>query len=209
MRRSLLAAGAAALCLSTGLLTACSGGDGDTSDSGSGDAGGSDTQTVSADGVSFDVPAGYRTVGADDLTGEGADSEYGDMADSLGISVDQFRQALGSIDLFLASDEGSGDGFVDNINVIDQPVEVPEDTAVKAQFKQIGADVQEIRHPSSDLGEISDVEYTLEAGDTTVQGRGILVAVGDGLVNITVSASDRDVADDLGDRIVESLAEDS
>jgi hypothetical protein len=196
-------------------LAACSGSD-DSSDGGGAGGGagsgggGGDTSTVSSSGLSFDVPSNYSDVDTDDLKDNTDDgSRYDEVTESLGITTEQFEQYLETVDLFLFSDEESAGGFVDNINVIRQEGDLPDDATLEQQFAAIGAKVADVAHTDSDLGDIADLTYTLSVQDADVAGRAILVPTDGGVVSITVSAVGRDAADEIGDRIVDTLAEDS
>jgi hypothetical protein len=170
-----------------------------------GDADG-DTKTVNVDGLSFDAPASYRKIDGDDLTdGEGDNAALADLADRMGASTDQLTQMMRSVDLYLFSTDGADSGFVDNINVINQPGAVADDAEIKSSFDRIGATVQDIQHETTDAGEVAVLDYTLDVKNSTVQGRGMLVAVDGGVINITVSTTDVATSDDISDRIIDTL----
>jgi hypothetical protein len=207
--RGLVAAAALVL-----LATSCSGSDGD-GDAGDGEptaassSSGSDAETVASGGVTFEVPSGFSTVDADDIADdEDFEERYGDIVADLGVTTDQFRAQLSTVDVFLFDDGGPENGFLDNVNAIAQDGgTAPDDDEIQSAYGQMGAELGEIRHPDSPVGEVVDVDYTLPVQDTDVAGRAILVTTDDGVVTITVSTGEREAADALGDGILDSLAE--
>lgn len=209
MSRHLARVLAGSVLITVSLLTASCGGSDDaaptTAASSDSSAPAADTQTVSSSGFSFAVPSDFSEVAASDVNGD--DSTYADLADRLGVTTEQFDQAIKSVDLFLFSDDGPTDGFLDNINVIEQQGELPGDDELEAQFGQLGATGIEIEHTDTDAGEVADITYDLEVSGQQIAGRGILVSTDDGsVVTITVSAGERDTADEIGDQIVDTLA---
>ncbi len=201
LARVLAGCAAAAACL---LTASCGGSDDASPKPAAASSSAPDTRTVSSSGVSFDVPAGYSEVDASDVSGD--DATYADLAERLGVTTAEFGQAMKSVDLFLFSDEGPKDGFLDNINVIEQPGELPGDDVLKAQFGQLGATVNDIQRTDTDAGEVADIDYDLEVKGHQVAGRGVLLSTDDGnVVTITVSAGERDDASELGDQIVATL----
>jgi hypothetical protein len=199
--RTALAA-ASLICLP---LAGCSSGDGDRTSSD-----GADTKRVSAAGISFEVPGGWEELDAAEVAeGAGENATVGEIADSMGVTPDQFEQIMANVDLFLFSDEGAQHGFLDNINVLETPGRMPNDEQVKLQFMSLGADVHDVSHEQTELGDTTVVNYEMEYPDQPrVHGEAIFVdAGGEGPVGITVSAYDGDTADLLADRILDTLAE--
>jgi hypothetical protein len=203
-RRTALAAAAMA-CLP---LAGCSSGGADGSGQGEGSSGEVDTRRVSAVGISFEVPDGWEELDAAEVAeGAGENETIGDIADSLGVTPDQFEQMMASIDLFLFSDEGAKQGVLDNVNVLQIPGRMPNDEQLKLQFLQFGADVLDVSHEETDLGDTAVVVYEAEFSGVAVQGEGIYVDVGDGPVAVTVSASERETTDEISEGILDTLAE--
>jgi hypothetical protein len=180
----------------------------DEGSGGAGGAGGSDTRQVSAAGISFEVPEGWEELDSEELAeGTGENSQMAEAAESMGVTADQMEQVVSAMDLFLVSDEGPDQGFLDNVNVLRVPGRMPNDTQVKLQFMKLGADVSRISHERSDLGDTTVVVYELELLENTVQGEALFVDAGDGPVSVTVSASDRDTTDEISEGILDTLAE--
>jgi hypothetical protein len=190
-------------------LTGCSSGD-DSSEAGGGSSTGSDTKRVSAVGVSFEVPAGWQELEAKEVAeGAGENSKIGELADQMGLTPEQFEQTMASVDLMVVSDEGARAGFLDNVTVLQAAGHVPNDEQLKLQFLQIGADVHDISHERTELGDTTLLVYELEAADLHVQGEAVFVETDEGAVSLTVSATERDTADEIAGGIVDSLAKTS
>lgn len=180
----------------------------DSAGSAGGESSKGDTKTVSAAGLSFEVPSGYTTVDADDVAdGSKENAEVEEMAGRMGMSADQFIQTMSQVELYLMSDDRGTKGFVDNVNVVEQTGTLPEDAQIEQQFSQIGAEVSDVERVSTDAGEAVVLDYTFEIGKIAVTGRGILVETEPGtVVTTTVSATEAGVTADLGDRIVDTLS---
>jgi hypothetical protein len=192
---------AAVICLAP---AGCSSDDGSTA--GGGNTEQADTRRMSAAGISFEVPEGWEELDAAEVAeGAGENSTVGEIAESMGVTPDQFEQMMASIDLFLFSDEGAQHGFLDNVNVLQMPGRMPNDEQLKLQFLQFGADVRDVSHEETDLGDAAVVVYEAEFSGRAVQGEGIYVDVGEGPVSVTVSAFDRDTTEDVADRILDTL----
>jgi hypothetical protein len=193
---------AALVCLSSG----CSFDDG--SAGGDGSSGEADTKRVSAAGISFEVPEGWEELDAAEVAeGAGENSTIGELADSMGVTPDQFEQMMASIDLFLFSDEGAQQGFLDNVNVLKTPGRMPNDEQLKLQFLQFGADVRDVSHEETDAGDAAVVVYEAEFSGLRVQGEAVYVDAGQGLVGVTISASERDTVDEIADGVLDTLDE--
>lgn len=166
------------------------------------------SKRVSAVGVSFEVPEGWEELDAAELAdGAGDTPQMAEMADGMGITPDQLEQTVRMMDLFLVSGEGAQHGFLDNLNVLQVPGPVPNESQVKLSFLQLGAEIEDITHERTGLGDTIDVRYLFEIGDARVQGEAIFVEVDDKPVSVTISASDRDTTDEIADQVLDTLAE--
>ena len=187
-------------------LTGCSSGE-DSSEAG-GSSEGSETKRLSAVGVSFEVPAGWQELDAEEVAdGAGKSPKIGELADQMGLTAEQFGQTMASVDLMVVSDEGARAGFLDNITVLGAPGQLPNDEQLKLQFLQIGADVQDISHEQTELGDTTVLVYELDAADIHVEGEAVFVETGKSAVSLTVSATERDTTDEIAEGILDSLAE--
>ena len=199
---------AALICLTSAGCSADDGSSRGGTSSGGGTSSEADTRRVSAAGISFEAPEGWEELDAAEVAeGAGENSTVGEIADSMGVTPDQFEQMMASIDLFLFSDEGAQHGFLDNVNVLQIPGRMPNDEQLKLQFLQFGADVRDVSHQETELGDAAVVVYEAEFSGRAVQGEGIYVDVGDGPVAVTVSAFDRDTTAEVADQILDTLAE--
>ena len=169
----------------------------------------SDTKRVSAAGISFEVPAGWHEVDAEDVAeGAGKDTRMGDLVEQSGLSLDQFQKMMRRVDLMVVSDEGAQEGFVDNIGVLPIPGRLPSDKQLKrVMMRGGGLDVLDISHEQTEMGEATVVVYELEMPGRQLHDEAIVVDAVAGLVSVTVSASSRGTADDIGDQIIDTLAE--
>lgn len=165
---------------------------------------------VSVSGVTFEVPRGWKDLDAEEVAeGSGKTDVARDLSDRMGMTPEQFQQMLGSIDLFLFSDEGAHQGFVDNINVLSVPGKMPNDSQLKLQLLAMGAEVHDFSHQQTGLGDAVTVSYTLPIGDVEVQGAAVFAKIGRRPVSVTVSTTDRDTSEEVIERILDTLDEDS
>jgi hypothetical protein len=177
--------------------------------SGDGDLTSSDTKRVSVAGISFEVPASWEEVDPEDLAGDAeANALMGDLAEQSGLSLDQFERMMSELDLLLMSGEGAQQGFVDNIGVLPIPGPMPSDHQLKrGMMRGGGLEVLDISHEQTPLGDVTVVVYELEMPGRLLHDEAIVFETAEGLLSVTVSASDRGTAADMGDQIVDSLAE--
>lgn len=185
-------------------LTGCSGSGGSgSSDGGSGDS--APGNEFTAAGVSFEAPDGWEALDAEDAGVSGEDGA--DIAAGLGMTADQLQQTIAAVDLFVVDGEGPQDGFLSNINVLEQEGELPEDAQIESQFSAMGADVDRVTHEDSALGDVTAVAYTLTIDPNVVEGVSYLLARDGQVVTVTVSTPDRARSAEIGDAIIASLAE--
>jgi hypothetical protein len=185
-------------------LTGCS----DDSGSSTGSGSGGDSEAANeftAAGVSFAAPEGWEALDAAEAGMSGDDTA--DIAEGLGMSAEQLQATVEQVDLFVVDGDGPQDGFLSNINVLEQDGQLPEDAAIEQQFSSMGAQVLDVTHQDSEVGDVTAVEYSLPVQDSTVEGVSYLVARGDQVVTVTVSTPDRAQSTEIGDGIVASLAE--
>ncbi len=189
-------------------LTGCGSDEPSTLGSGNGSGNGSGSEsgdTVSALGISFEAPVGWETLDPDDADIPQAEAD--DLAEGLGLTPEQFEQNIRDVDLFLVDGDGPEDGFLSNINVLGQTGALPGDAELESQFAAIGADVREVTHEDTPVGDAAVVEYSLPVGDRTIEGVSYLMTRDDEVVTVTVSTTDRAESDDLSATILDTLAE--
>lgn len=180
-------------------LTGCSGSG--SSDGGNGDSGEAANEFTAA-GVSFEAPDGWEALEADQ-----AGTPDADVAEGLGMSAEQLQQTIAAVDLFVVDGDGPQDGFLSNINVLQQDGQLPADGVIEEQFGQMGATVNGVSHPDAGIDDVTAVDYSLQVETNTVEGISYLVPLGDQVVTITVSTPDRAESTGIGEAVLASLAE--
>jgi hypothetical protein len=170
---------------------------------------GPETTVVAVAGISFEAPAGWEELDADEVAEEsGESSEMAEVADGMGVTLDQLTRTIRSVDLLMVSDEGPGDGFIDNLNVVRIPGRLPnDDRLLKQQFGQLGADVKRLSHERTELGDTTVAVVELEMAGKTVQGELLLVYVRGKTVCVTIGTSERETTDEVADRVLDTQAE--
>ena len=185
-------------------LTGCS--SDEPSPGGSGDGSGDESEnTVSALGISFEAPEGWDTL--DPEKADIPEAEADDLAEGLGLTPEQFQQTIRNVDLFLVDGDGPEDGFLANINVLGQTGALPGDGELESQFAAIGAEVIDLTHEDTPVGDAAVVEYSLSVGDRTIEGVSYLLTRDGDVVTVTVSTADRGETDDISATILDTLAE--
>lgn len=169
------------------------------------DSGTDAANQVSALGISFEAPEGWESLDPDEA--DIPDTEAESLAEGLGLTPEQFEQTIRNVDLFMVDGDGPQDGFLSNINVLGQTGQLPEDAALESQFAAIGAEVLEVSHEDTPVGDVAALEYSLSVGDRTIEGVSYLVQRADEVVTVTVSTPDRAESDDIGATILDTLAE--
>jgi hypothetical protein len=210
--RTLAAVAAALVLLLTGCSSDDSGGSGSdaasdaASDSSSdSSSSGGDVHQVSGAGLSFDVPHNLEEVDPDQVADDTqGDETVADVAEQMGMTTEEFSQYMKQVDLFLFDSESTGD-FSTNVNVIPFPVALPAKSSLQEQLEQVGATVVDTQEVSTDAGDVTTISYSLDMAGQSIQGQGIYVDLGDQSASITVSSTDRDTADAIGETIVDSL----
>ena len=173
---------------------------------GSGD-GGSDNDSsaneVSVLGIAFEVPDGWEEL---ELEDGDLPEEAAGLAEGLGLTPEQFDQAVRSVDLFVVDGDGPENGFLSNVNVLDQAGAMPSDDQIEQQFQTIAEEV-EVTHEDTSVGDVVAVQYSLKVQDHGVEGVAYLFSQDDEVINITVSTPDREESQEIGDGIIATLAE--
>lgn len=182
-------------------LTGCSGSGGS-----GGSEGGSGSEEAAneftAAGVSFEAPDGWESLEADQ-----AGTPDADVAEGLGMTAEQLEQTIAAVDLFVVDGDGPQEGFLSNINVLEQDGELPADAVIEEQFGQMGATVNGVTHPEAGIDDVTAVDYTLQVDPNVVEGISYLVPLGDQVVTITVSTPDRAQSTEIGEAVLASLTE--
>ena len=213
MTRSRRAALALPTVLVALLLAGCGGGDDDSpvedvEVESTPDAG----EAVSTDLVSFELPEGWAVLDSEqarEKAGSDANPMLGELADRMGMSEDQLSAQMEAIELFAAAPGGAVDGFLTNVNVIEQPSPpggVPEGDGMRMELMTFADEVGDIEPIDADGIEGVRAEYSFATGDLSLHGVQLYVEAGDEIAIITVSATEADDADEVAEAIEDSLA---
>lgn len=212
MTRSRRAALVLPTALAAFLLAGCGGGDDDspvddvevesTPDTG---------EAVGTDLVSFELPEGWAVLDSDqarEKAGSDANPMLEELADRMGMSQDQLAAQMEAIELFAAAPGGAVDGFLTNVNVIEQPSPpggVPEGDGMRMELMTFADEVGEIEPLDADGIDGVRAEYSFATGDLSLNGVQLYIEAGDEIAIITVSATEADDAEDVADAIEETL----
>ena len=112
-----------------------------------------------------------------------------------------------SVDLFVVDGDGPQDGFLSNINMLDQAGSLPSDDQIEQQFQAFGAEAVDVTHEDASVGDVVVVQYSLDVQENTVEGLSYLFSHDDEVVSITVSTPDHEESQEIGDGIIASLTE--
>lgn len=162
------------------------------------------TRLVTSDGVTFAVPEAWIEVTGDDATtgrSEGIDA----VGAALGQTPKQVRAMMASIDLFVVSGDGPQAGVTQNINVVDSPGIMVDESAMTAGIESVNGVMGEITRETTGLGEVLRGAYRLQVGTTTIHGISLAVPLESGAVSITVSTGSTKASGRLADQVLATL----
>lgn len=194
------------------LLAGCGGGDEEVeglaveSSVGSG-------ETVGTDVVDFELPEGWAVLDTDaarDRAGSEGNPLIDDLSGRMGVTEDQLAEQMKALELFAAAPGGAVDGFLTNVNVVEQPLPpggLPGPEAMRPELMVFADEVGEIEplDPGSGLDGLR-ATYLVESGGRTINGVQLYAEIDDTLVIITVSATEATTAAEVAD-LVESTLE--
>jgi len=150
------------------------------------------SQRVEVDDISFEVPRSWIKLDAGELADGATDSEVlKEFADRAGVTLDQLREVMRGIDLYMIGADGARDGYVDNLNVIGQLGGLPNDSQIELSLARFGAEGLSLRHATSDAGDVAVASYHVDIGGRRVNGAALVVGTSQGNVVVTVSAIDK------------------
>jgi len=163
---------------------------------------------VRVDGLSFEVPRGWTTLDPDDVADRaGSSKTLSALANRVGMTNDQVVQRMRAVDAVLYRDEGVRNGLVDTISVFTVPgAGLPDEEALEQEFLRLGADVHVMRRQPTDAGDTIVAEYSIAVGGHVSETEVVVVDTGVSVVSVTVRASERATVEDLGGRVVDTLA---
>jgi hypothetical protein len=156
--------------------------------------------------MAFVVPRGWVSLDAGDaLEGQESNPAFADMAKRMGMEPEQLLRAMGSVDLLIVDGGGVRNGFLDNINAIGGHGNAPNDTQIKLQILQLGAQFGGIDHRTQ-AGGTSVANYSMVVAEHRIFGRALVAPTEDGFVWITVTSRDRARLEQLAELVLDSLA---
>jgi len=166
------------------------------------------TIEVPGQGVSFEVPSDWDALDTGAVTDAGDDSGYWDeMADRMGVEPEQMKNLVSQADIFIGAPSAEG-GVLSNINVMHFPGAAMPASAgsFELQFRSLGAKDIQSTPLSTNIGDGFRIEYVLPINGKELNGTALVIKHDSIALDITISASSAEVADDLADQIVGSLA---
>lgn len=211
MTRSRRAALLPLLCLLLPLgLTACGGDDDSTVDGVEVESTVEGGEEVGTDLVTFELPDGWAVLDQEAMTeraGSDANPMLEEMSERLGVTPEQLAVQMDAVELYAAAPGGAVDGFLTNVNVIEQPLPsggLPEPEGIRPDLMAFADEVGDITEIEGDLEGLR-AEYTVSSGGLEVRGEQLYVEVGDQLVIISVSAARAEDAAEVADLVEQSL----
>lgn len=158
-------------------------------------------------GVSFAVPETYTVLDPTELDDDfyqGAAFE--ELALRAGLAPEEFQLFLEeAVDLYVFAPAAS-EGYVDNVTM--QGVDgtaLPSEDQFSQTLGGLGATALEVRAGESRRLPFVQGSYEILVGDTTVYGVNTQVLIDERPVELTVTASRRDIADELGALVLDTV----
>ncbi len=215
--RTVSAALALLVVLTTGGLTGCGNdepGAGSSADSSSAadsptTESGDGTQEVSTDQVRLRLPEGWKTLDGAEALKEGGEKNpvMTTLAERLGVPREQLVKTMESIDLFAVADGGARGGILTNVNVLHHSGSLPNEAQFALQVAHFADSSGDVTTVDSAVGDVLRTDYALDINGLQAQFEVLLTQVGDDLVTITITAADADDAAEVADLVVDSLQE--
>jgi len=169
-----------------------------------------DGQVVSAEGISFEVPASYLAADAEEVLSGTDTSVTDDLAERLGVTPEQLRQQFANIALFAIDQDVEQGAFADNVNLIStEGASLPTEDEARQQIEQLGFSVEGVEPASTSAGDGFVVSYQGNLRGLDISGRGLVVDVDGTVHNITISAGDTATADALLEQVSSTLQPDA
>lgn len=171
-----------------------------------------DGQVVRVDkyGISFELPQGWINLNVKSALRSSSPLRskpaFKQVVRQLGTTPKRLIELMRkSYETYSFSLQPPVEGVSDSVNSVGIPLAHVTDARLKQTLARTGATLGTIEHSSSAAGDVTRVPLTLRAGGRTVHGVGIVVDVGDALVQITVSSHASAAAGELADQIQASL----
>ncbi|MCX6400890.1 MAG: hypothetical protein NTX33_13300 [Propionibacteriales bacterium] len=150
-------------------------------------------------GVRFTAPRGWSRLGEGGLS-YAADSPRGqEMAQRLGMTMEQFKAMVESTDAFLV-------GLSGNLSVTRLPgySSIPTAGDVRSQLSTV-AEVSDVTDVNTALGTGRRARYAITSSVGTQYGTALMVASGGGVAQLTVTSASAAASDDVMATVVKTL----
>lgn len=146
-------------------------------------------QTIDDAGLKFAVPAAWSAISPKQILESGDTSPLDDMAEKMGVTADQMKQAVGNADLMLLAPPKQG--YADNVTGVRVAlVGLPTEAQLRGQLDAVSETEVVVTPGTSPAGPMVGADYVLKVGDKSVQGTTLFFEGDDGVLNLAVSAID-------------------
>lgn len=155
-------------------------------------------QTVDDAGLTFAAPETWTAINPKKLLEAGDLSALDEMAERMGMTSSQMRVSVGNVAVLLAAPPKNG--YADNITGIVVPLAgLPTESQIKAQLESVLETPVVVTESESPAGPMVAAEYVLKVGSADVNGRTLFFNGPDGVLNLSVSATDAKSADTIAE----------
>lgn len=169
-------------------------------------------EEVGTDLVTFELPDGWAVLDqetASERAGSDDNPLLEEMADRSGLTPEQLAAQMQAVELYAAAPGGAVDGFLTNVNVVQQPMPpggLPEPEGLRPELMTFADEVGDIEAiETGGALEGLRAEYLVTSGDLEINGEQLLVEVDDQLVIVSVSAARAEDAAEIADLVEQSL----
>jgi len=169
-------------------------------------------EEVGTDLVTFELPDGWAVLDQEAMTeraGSDANPMLEEMSERLGLTPEQLASQMDAVELYAAAPGGAVDGFLTNVNLIEQPMPpggLPDAEGLRPELMAFADEVGDIGAFESEGGLAGlRAEYTVASDGLEVRGQQLYVEVEDQLVIISVSAARAEDAAEVADLVEQSL----
>lgn len=154
-------------------------------------------------GIAFAIPDDWSALTPKEVADAGPAADG--VLDSLGMTAEQFSDLLRQLDAFYAAPSPVR-GFLSNINVVAEETPLPDEAAIRGQYRLIGAGDVEVEDAESWLGDAFITSFTLDFGQpTAIYGGAVVVGFQDGYAVVTVSSTSAAATRELCDVVLETI----
>lgn len=169
-------------------------------------------EQVGTDLVTFELPEGWAVLDQEAMSeraGSDDNPMLEEMSERLGLTTEQLASQMDAVELYAAAPGGAVDGFLTNVNLIEQPMPpggLPDPEGLRPELMAFADEVGDIEAFESEGGLAGlRAEYAVASGGLEVRGEQLYVEVEDQLVIISVSAARSEDAAEVADLVEESL----